>query len=202
MEVTREHLVGLELALELANDRAAWGMTNNLRDLIRLAEAAPVTDLGARMKAAGMHSIDEMLAGTPMDTFVRNNSVVNLDTFGQWLEMKRREYITMQATLALDKHEDDEMFGWVLAHNSVFSEAHVNFKAAISNPAQSVPDGFKMVPEDPEHGLMLHKAWLSMGNDGRRPSTKIMCLIYRAMLAAAPITAIKVGADELDKLRG
>ena len=41
MEVTREHLVGLEMALELANDRAAWGMTNNLRDLIRLAEAAP-----------------------------------------------------------------------------------------------------------------------------------------------------------------
>ena len=41
MEVTRKHLAGLELALELANDRAAWGMTNNLRDLIRLAEAAP-----------------------------------------------------------------------------------------------------------------------------------------------------------------
>ena len=45
-EVTREHLVGLELALELANDRAAWGMTNNLRDLIRLAEAAAAAQPG------------------------------------------------------------------------------------------------------------------------------------------------------------
>ena len=51
MEVTREHLVGLEMALELANDRAAWGMTNNLRDLIRLAEAAPMAKPAPQVKA-------------------------------------------------------------------------------------------------------------------------------------------------------
>ncbi|MNF33082.1 hypothetical protein D3C85_448540 [compost metagenome] len=88
--------------------------------------------LAERMKAAGMMTVDEILAGAPLDAFTRHAGVNSLEAFGQWLEMRRREYVSMQARRTLDKREDDELYEWVLAHAGAFGEVHVNFRAAMS----------------------------------------------------------------------
>jgi hypothetical protein len=88
--------------------------------------------LAERMKAAGMMTVDELLAGAPLDAFTRHAGVNSLETFAQWLEMRRREYVTMQAKRTLDKREDDDLYEWVLAHAGVFGEVHVNFKVAMA----------------------------------------------------------------------
>ncbi|RJG10971.1 hypothetical protein D3879_14935 [Pseudomonas cavernicola] len=87
-------------------------------------------DLESRMKAAGMLSVTELLAGAPIDAFVKHAGVNDLATFGQWLEMKRKEYVSLQARFTLDKREDDELYEWVVAHAAVFGEVHINFKSA------------------------------------------------------------------------
>jgi hypothetical protein len=95
-------------------------------------QEAEAGTLAERMKAAGMMTVDELLAGAPLDAFTRHAGVNDLETFAQWLEMRRREYVTMQAKRTLDKHEDDDLYEWVLAHAGVFGEVHVNFKAAMA----------------------------------------------------------------------
>lgn len=97
-----------------------------------LHQEAEAGTLAERMKAAGMMTVDELLAGAPLDAFTRHAGVNSLETFAQWLEMRRREYVTMQAKRTLDKLEDDDLYEWVLAHAGVFSEVHVNFKAAMA----------------------------------------------------------------------
>lgn len=86
--------------------------------------------LADRMRAAGMMTIEEMLAGAPLDRFMKHAGVSDLETYGQWLEMKCREFLTMQAKRDLDKEPEDDMYEWVLAHAAVFQEARINFKAA------------------------------------------------------------------------
>jgi hypothetical protein len=90
----------------------------------------PELPLAERMKAAGMITVDELMSGSPLDAFMVHNGVNSLETFYQWLEMKRLEFVSMQARFTLDKREDDEMFEWVLAHAAVFGEVLINFKVA------------------------------------------------------------------------
>jgi len=101
------------------------------------AEPAPAQDepLADRMRAAGMMTVDEMLRGAPLDSFIRHAGVHDLDTYGQWLDMKCREFLTMQAKRDLNKDPEDDMYEWVIAHAAVFQEARINFNAA--RPAQT-----------------------------------------------------------------
>lgn len=85
-------------------------------------------DLAARMKAAGMMSIESMLATSPM--FSAHAGVTDLNKFEEWLQMKREEYLKQQALMMLDKKEEDEMFEWVLSHSSVLGEVVANFRQA------------------------------------------------------------------------
>jgi hypothetical protein len=95
--------------------------------------------LDERMKAANMLSVAHVLAGGLLDGVRTHAGVHNLDTFRQWLEMRRGEIIRMYAPYDLgEKSMDDDMYEWVLAHSAVFAEVHINFKAAIGMPA-SVP---------------------------------------------------------------
>ncbi|MBP5947933.1 hypothetical protein [Pseudomonas sp. P9(2020)] len=126
------NLTGPEL-LMLAQDLKSHLETSR-QQMISSSEAAlPLAD---RMKAAGMIPIDELMASSPLDVFMVHNGVNTLETFGQWLEMKRREYVTMHARFTLDKREDDELFEWVVAHAAVFGEVMVNFKAANSQTGE------------------------------------------------------------------
>lgn len=99
------------------------------------AEAAQ-GELDERMRAAGMFTVAEMLKGTPLDAFTKHAGVCDMDTFGQWLEMKRAEYLKMQARYDLgERDKSDDLYEWVIAHLAVFTEAHVNFRAALAQPS-------------------------------------------------------------------
>lgn len=96
-----------------------------------LAQSAGAdADLDSRLIAAGMFSVSQLMAGTPIDAFRKHAGVNDLDTFSQWLDMKAKEYLTMQARMTLDKSEDDELYDWAFSHAAVFAEVRVNFKAA------------------------------------------------------------------------
>lgn len=98
--------------------------------------------LSTRMTAAGMLTVAEIMAGVPLDAFTRHAGVRDLDTFAQWLEMRREEYLKLHARFALEQREEDELFDWITSHAAVFGEVMVNFKAAMQSP---LPD-----PQSPE----------------------------------------------------
>lgn len=151
-----------------------------------------VPTLDERMKSAGMLSVSEMLSGQPLDAFIRHSGVNDIESFGKWLEMRRVECIKLQAGLTVGGREKDELYEWAIAHQAVFSEVHINFKAAIAGVNQQagsgVPEGFVLVPIKPT------EAMISAGNDAAHAGG---CDLYQlkrevinawpAMLAAAPL---------------
>jgi hypothetical protein len=98
--------------------------------------------LDERMKAANLIPVSQMLARGPLDGILKHAGVNDLETFRQWVEMKRAEYLKMQARYDLkEKSEDDELYEWVLAHSAVFTLVHINLKAALASPvAQEKPE--------------------------------------------------------------
>lgn len=94
---------------------------------------SPVADsLDDRMKAAGMFTVAQLLAGAPLDAFVKHAGVHDIASFGQWAEMRRAEFLTLSARYELGDKPKDDLYEWVLAHSAVFSEVHVNLKAALA----------------------------------------------------------------------
>lgn len=89
-----------------------------------------MADLAERMKKAGMLSIEQMLQRSPLGGFQAHAGVTDLEKFEEWIQMRRKEFLTMQARMTLEKQEDDEMFEWVLAHCAVFGEVIANFRQA------------------------------------------------------------------------
>lgn len=96
--------------------------------------------LDERLEAAGMLTVAQILAGAPLDSFVRHAGVHDLASFGQWLEMRRAESVRLQARFALDKQDDDELYEWVIAHAAAFSEVTINFRAACKPACVQVHD--------------------------------------------------------------
>ncbi|WNZ87595.1 hypothetical protein [Pseudomonas sp. P108] len=96
--------------------------------------------LTERMKAAGMMTAAEMMAGSPLDVFMRHAGVRDLDTFSQWLSMRREESVKLHARLVLEGREEDELFDWVLSHSAAFGEVLANFKAAVASERNSAAD--------------------------------------------------------------
>lgn len=86
--------------------------------------------LDERLSAAGMLTVAQILAGAPLDAFIRHAGVHDLESFGQWLEMRRAETVRLQARFALEKRDGDELYEWVIAHAAAFSEVAINFRAA------------------------------------------------------------------------
>lgn len=86
--------------------------------------------LDIRMKAAGMLSVTQFLADQPIDAFIRHAGVIDLNTFDQWLGMKRTEFLRLQARLELAERNDDVLYEWVTSHAATFSEVMINFKIA------------------------------------------------------------------------
>lgn len=88
--------------------------------------------LNQRLKASGMLTVDEMKAGQPLDGFIKHAGVINLASFGEWLTMRRTEALKMHSRMIVGDRENDDLFEWTLAHNAVFGEVAVNFKAAMA----------------------------------------------------------------------
>ncbi|MDT6940784.1 hypothetical protein RI570_21320 [Brucella pseudogrignonensis] len=98
------------------------------------AQALEEGDLNARLKAKGMYSIDEMMGTLPVDKWLVHSGMTDIKFFGEWLERKTREYLTMKAEYdAGNKDERDELYEWVLAHYGAFRDVLVNFRAALSS---------------------------------------------------------------------
>lgn len=92
--------------------------------------------LDDRLRAAGMLAVADVLKGQPLDAFTRHAGVNDLASFGQWLELRRAESLRLLARFDLgDLKKDDELYEWAVAHAAVFSEAHVNFRAALEGQA-------------------------------------------------------------------
>jgi hypothetical protein len=91
--------------------------------------------LDERLKAANLYSVAELLASGPLDGFHVHAGVHNLETFRQWLEMRRGEILRLQGRYDLGDRPKDELYEWVYSHTAAFSEVHINFKAAIASLA-------------------------------------------------------------------
>ena len=107
-----------------------------LQAAIEQIKGAHGEGLDARLKAAGMMTIAEMLESPPLTAFHVHAGVTDLTSFERWLEMKWQSYTTQQAALQLDNREDDELFEWVVAHSAVFSSVLINFRAANIPPTE------------------------------------------------------------------
>lgn len=90
-----------------------------------------LTNLDDRMKAAGMTPLSEMLTDIPVGRFLAHAGVTDLSSFEAWIKMRREEMLRMQATMELDKRQDDDLYEWVLAHAAVFTEVLCNFQTAM-----------------------------------------------------------------------
>lgn len=104
--------------------------TENSNALVCPVDTLVVVTLDERMKKAGMLSIEQMLERSPLGAFSAHAAVTDLEKFEEWIQMRRKEFLTMQARMTLDKQEDDEMFEWVLSHCAVLGEVIANFRQA------------------------------------------------------------------------
>lgn len=89
--------------------------------------------LDEQMKAAGMATIDEMVASLTDNPLLLQAEVVDLATFEEWLEAQYRHFLGMQARRQLEKQEDDEMFEWTLAHSALFGSVLAHYRKATAS---------------------------------------------------------------------
>jgi len=87
-------------------------------------------DLDKRMAGAGMTPVSQMLEQSSLGKFNAHAGVTDLDKFEEWIQMRRKEFLRLQAKMTLDKEEKDELFEWVVAHNAVLGEVMANFRQA------------------------------------------------------------------------
>lgn len=98
---------------------------------VSVAEPQPDSDLDARMLAAGMMPVSKMLESSALNKFFAHAGVTDLESFEQWIQMQRKEFISMQARMTLDgKEEEDDLYEWVVAHNAVLGAVMANFRQA------------------------------------------------------------------------
>ena len=89
-------------------------------------------DIDEELKAAGLLTVSELMAGQPIDGFKVHAGVESLETFLAWLDMRTKEIMSMRARLTLDDRENEELFEWVLAHSAAFQEVRTNLRAALA----------------------------------------------------------------------
>ncbi|MFJ3685609.1 hypothetical protein [Pseudomonas sp. NPDC090208] len=138
------------LAADFACALAGW-LEPIVNAAVPQTEAAQSAD--ERMKAAGMFTVAELLSGTPLDGLVKHAGVNDLATFAQWVEMKRTQYLKQHAAYELGDKPKDDMYEWMVAHCAVYTEVHVNLKAAMAEPAERTPKDYAI-----EHGGYLATA--------------------------------------------
>lgn len=92
--------------------------------------------LDTKLRAAGMLTVAEMLNGGPLDGFIKHASVVDAPSLLRWVEMRRAEFIRQIALYEIGERDTgDELYEWILAHCSAFTELHINMKAGLSGIA-------------------------------------------------------------------
>ncbi|ELY2672629.1 hypothetical protein SMZ63_002784 [Cronobacter sakazakii] len=184
------------------------------RELLALRKererAEPVADdIDTRMKEAGMLSVTEIIAGRQIDAFMRHAGVVDLESLLQWAEMRRAEFLRMQARYDIGDKPEDDMYEWVISHVAAFSELHINIRAIMSQPAKAesdttaqqfeslagkalVPAGWKLVPIELTKEMLkqIHPfaeaTCLDCGNQVAAHCADNVTASWNDMLAVAP----------------
>lgn len=128
------------LAAESQRRDAAWlaqcAPTISAEEVARkMGFTNPRGDLDARMQAAGMIPLTELLAKIPLASFITHTGVKDLATFEAWLKMRREEMLRMQVSMEMGDCEQGDLYEWVIAHVAVFTEAQCNFQAAVAGQA-------------------------------------------------------------------
>jgi len=77
-------------------------------------------ELAAAMKAKGMLSIDEILAGNLMGKFSTHCGVNTIEDLLWWVESKHKQYLKMRLEYEVGGKEKDDLYEWVFAHSGVF----------------------------------------------------------------------------------
>lgn len=106
-----------------------WEAWQASREALKAEQDAASID--ARMEAAGMISARQVIAGAPIDAFLKHSGVVDLNSLCQWAEMRRGEFLRMLAKYELREQEADGMYEWVVSHVGVFGELHVNIRSLL-----------------------------------------------------------------------
>jgi hypothetical protein len=127
----RSHEIKFDDGLD--DEKPDTASNSELIDLLSCKVERGRQELDKQMKEAGMSTIDEMVASLTDNPLLLQAEVVDLATFESWLEMKTREYSKMQAIRQIKKHEDDEMFEWILAHAALFSSVLAHYRKATAN---------------------------------------------------------------------
>jgi len=86
--------------------------------------------LDEQLKASGMLTVKELMEGQPIDGFMINTGIKDLETFSDWLEMRTQEMLKIKARMILKNREDEDIYEWVLAHCAILNEVRLNFNAA------------------------------------------------------------------------
>lgn len=144
LELTTARATAKEL--EATNSRQAQQVAALESELATVRSLSVALDcdssLDERMQASGMFSVAQILAGKPIDAFIHHAGVIDLRTFSEWLEMKRAQFVKMQARFELAGRENDDLYEWTFAHAAVFSEVMINFRhASLDAPPVLKPDG-------------------------------------------------------------
>lgn len=90
-----------------------------------------MTDLEAKMKAAGMLSIEEILAGNLMGKFSTHAAVVDLPSLKWWVDSQHEQYLRMRLEYEVGNREKDDLYEWVFAHSAVFGTIADHMKKAM-----------------------------------------------------------------------
>lgn len=100
--------------------------------------------LDERLRRAGMMTLSEVF-NSPMARFQVHAGVKDLDTFNQWLIMRRDEFTKQQALMTLADKVEGDMFEWTVAHSSSFREVFYNFEVAKAATDELIEGQRKMI---------------------------------------------------------
>lgn len=125
----------LPLIQDFLTTTPAPEVPDHLRDSAKMV--TPEESIDDRLKQAGMLSVAELLNGAPLDAFIKHAGVHDLASLLQWAEMRRGECLRMMALYDLgEKDKGDDLYEWTVAHCAVFTELHVNLRAALAEQGE------------------------------------------------------------------
>lgn len=104
-------------------------------------EQSEAQTLDMKLRAAGMLTVAEMLNGGPLDAFIKHTGVTDISSLLKWAEMRRAELLRQIALYEIgERDKGDDLYEWVLAHCSAFTELHINLKAGLASASNLAAD--------------------------------------------------------------
>lgn len=92
-----------------------------------------LSELEDECKEQSIFTVEQVMAGTPMDMWRAHAGVHDMTTFKQWLFRTAKEMTVIGAREVLDRNDpSDELYPWLRAKAAAIHDVYVNFKKAES----------------------------------------------------------------------